>query len=153
MDFNVTYAEVDVTPERLALLFSRMWDRGREELERLGISPTDAFRMLLAYPGRKGILTADGEPILAAGISEANGEAFTWFQATDEFELHASQITRTLRRNVRKHEGQVFIYSVMVHPLTERWFNALGFVRDDWTGTTAANWPLFRFKRRNYVFL
>jgi hypothetical protein len=143
------YSEEPVTPEGLAVIFANLWQRGKDEFARNGISMQDAFRMFLHYAklGRSGILLADGVPIMASGIATENGESFTWFQATEAFDRHAMQITKTLRREAKAHVGPLYIYSVLVHPQTERWFKALGFVRDQWEGKTAAQCPLFRFKR------
>lgn len=146
----MTYTREPVTPERLALVFAYLWPRGREEAKRNGLHVEDVYRLFLTYTHRGpcGILCADGVPVMASGICADGDSAFTWFQATDKFDDHAREITKVLRRESQKYPGDVYIYSVMVHPQTERWFRALGFAKDDWEGKTAANWPLFRFRRR-----
>lgn len=146
----MTYQETAVTPELLAVLWSRLWQRGRDEFAAHDMSLQDAFWLFLRYAqdGRSGILLADGEPVLVAGIAPDRGTSFTWFQATDDFEKHALAITRTLRKAVKAHDGPLHIFSVLIHPKAERWFKSLGFNKDNWEGRTAAGKPLYRFGRQ-----
>lgn len=144
------YRQDAVTPPALAFVLAHLWERGVEELRRIGLSRDEAFARFMDYAqrGRSGVMYADDVPVLACGTCPEEGGRFTWFQATDAFVDHAIQITRWLRKELKRDEGPVYIYSVCVHPETERWFHALGCERDGWVGRTAAGFPLYRFARR-----
>lgn len=139
-----------VTPPRLHDVLARLWPRGEEELRRLGLDKQQAFNRFMGYAlggPRSGIALDRGRPVLASGVARENGELFTWFIATDDFDDHASAITRLMRRQTHDLPG-LRIYSVCVHPDTARWFHVLGFDRDEWEGVTPVGYPLFRFTRR-----
>lgn len=150
MGAPVTYTEAPASAEAIGYVLEHLWSRGREELVRLGIDRADApaYFAMLAGKGQSGALLADGEPILVAGICPEPGGFFTWFQATDKFDEHALHITRRMRAVARAHPQPVRVYSVLCHPLAERWFKAMGFVRDGWRGATTAGHPLYRFEVR-----
>ncbi len=94
------------------------------------------------------ILCADGEPVSVGGIIEEEpGHFVTFFQATEAFDEHSWEITERLLARSEARPHQVFIYSSLVHPKSERWFRVLGYKRDEWSGVTAAGWPLYRFRR------
>lgn len=130
--------ERPVSVADLLYVLDHLWLRGVEELQRLGMGREDAFYRFLHY-ARTGYkartLVADDRPVVVVGIADDGGEAFTWFQATAEFDRHASAITRYIRREAKAYPDALHIYSVCVHPDTERWFKVLGFVP---TGDEAA---------------
>ena len=80
-------------------------------------------------------------------IVEYDGNGSTWFQATEEFEQHALQITRELKRRCAAYPKPLYIYSVCVHPGTTRFFKTLGFLPDAWLEMTRTGHPLYRFRR------
>lgn len=150
-----TYTVRPVAPELLAQLWDKLWQRGREELARLGFSIASGYREFLRFAERMidgGIICADDEPVAVAGICpDGDGTYFTFFQASESFHQHAKKITRIVRDHVRRCREPVFIYSVMVHPDTERWFGLLGFELDGWCGRTPVGHSLYRFRRINHV--
>ena len=140
-----------VTPAALAFVLQNLWPRGVEEMNRLGLNTLQAFARFMAYAempdADAAILSVDGEPIVAVGIASEGEERFTWFIATSQFDAHGKAITKFIRRYVREHEGALCIYSVCVHPDTEKWFRLLGFVRSAWVSETREGWPLYRFEK------
>lgn len=128
----------------IAHVFANLWQRGVEELAGLGLTPEQgaemAMRFALADESRAYL--ADGVPVCVFG---AVGGA-TWFQATDDFDKHHVGITQAISDLSAK--GEYTIYSQLVHPKAERWFNRMGFVRDDWQGQTVTGRQIYRFVRR-----
>jgi hypothetical protein len=149
----LTYTQHPVTPELLARLWANLWERGHEEFRRNGLTLQQAFGLFLHHSqvGDSGILCADGQPVLVAGVFQNGPEVTTFMEATQDFERHYRQIVRVIRSFVRKREGDIFIYSVTVHPKSARFFRALGFVPDVWQGQTPTGATLYRFKRVNHV--
>jgi len=148
---GVTYTEHPVTPELLARLWANLWDRGKTEFERWGSTMDEEFHRFLTYAEnatQSAIFCADGAPVLVAGICPEGNAAFTFMEATQDFERHYVFIVRTLRRRSKTHKGTLYIYSVLIHPLAEKFFHSIGYERDEWVGQTAAKWPLYRFKRK-----
>lgn len=134
----------------LAYVMLHLWPRGEEELAGLAMTREDGFKRFAHYVATgvtSGCVLADGVPILASGIVREGPTAFTWFQATPAFDEHARHITRIIRREALDYPGVLHIYSQCVHEKTERWFHALGFVRDQWQGVTPTGRPLYRFGR------
>ncbi len=110
----------------------------------------EQFHRFLAYAENgteSAIFCADGEPVLVAGICPDGNSSFTFMEATRDFNDHYLFIVRTLRKR-SKSSGDLYIYSVLVHPLAARFFRAIGYERDEWESKTAAGWPLYRFKRK-----
>jgi hypothetical protein len=140
---------IEPAQDHLRYVLDNLWPRGIEEFARLGVTKEQAFTRFSDYiaTGKRPIALVFDRPVVVTGIGTEGGEQFTWFIATDEFERHASAITRQIRREAR-HFDPLYIYSVCVHPDTEKWFRVLGFEKQDWRGTTSAGWPLFRFKRK-----
>lgn len=139
----------------LAQLWENLWDRGHVELTRLGHTVASGYREFLKFGERSidsGIVCADGKPVAVGGICpDGDGTYFTFFQATGSFREHAKKVTKVLRKQINSCNEPVFIYSVLVHPDTERWFKTLGFERDGWCGRTYVGHPLYRFRRINHV--
>lgn len=134
----------------LAHIIWNLWPRGLEELGRIGVTPWQAFerfKRCVGEGGRHITLWAGSQPVMASGIGRQNNEYVTWFIATNEFNQHYRAITRTLKRECDVHAKPIMIYSVTVHPLTERWFQSLGFSRDAWEGKTGEGYPMYRFRR------
>ncbi len=128
-----------------------LWDRGKAELQGLGLTPETAFIECAGWIGRgpTGALLADGKPVCFSGTVIGELESFTWFQATDEFTDHVEEISRVLIEEAQQVPGDLYIYSQCIHPKTARWFSILGFDKDqEWSGTTETGKPLYRFKRR-----
>lgn len=146
-----TYTVHPIDEALLARLWDHLWQRGKLELAKLGYSLSSGYREFLSLADRaidSGILCADGEPVAVSGICPEDGCYFTFFQASESFNDHAKKITRELRRHTKQCEGTLYIYSVLVHPETERWFNVLGFERDGWCGRTSVGHPIYRFRRK-----
>lgn len=113
-----------------------MWDRGREELIHLGISPES---WLYGWEKRieRGDAVAWDHAIL--GCDWEPGAINTSFQATKDFERPeiGRRITRDLRRAIPKlmkerGANRVHVYSLCVAPDAEKWFRVLG-LREDAT--------------------
>ena len=138
-----------VTADTALYVLDKLWPRGEEELRQLGLSKEDAFYRFLHYAtlGRNQTLWFDGKPVVIVGIATEGDESFTWFQATDDFERHAGQITRHIRREAAQHGGPLHIYSVCVHPDTGRWFRVMGFVQDVFSQRLPSGATLRRFTR------
>ncbi len=145
------YCTAPVTPELLAGVWSDLWDRGHEEFRRLGLSPSEALALCERFAEQAAdsvILLADGKPVLAAGITPETDSAFTWMQATTDFDRHARPIIKLLRKRIRAYAGPLFIYSTLVHPESAKFYQVLGFELDGWHGKTATGAALYRFIRR-----
>lgn len=142
-----------VTPatlETTLYVLDNLWPRGEEELRLLSLSKEDALYRFLHYAklGRNQTLWGDdGLPVVIVGIATEDGESFTWFQATSHFDRYAMQITRHIRREAAAHAGPLHIYSVCVHPDTERWFRVMGFLPDGFEQSLPSGATLRRFTR------
>lgn len=146
----ITYIERPVTRRGLEDLSACLWQPGREELRLLGYSEwkmVESFLRFAATGSDSGILYADGAPLMAAGIAPEEGGSFTWMQASTAFGKHRLACLRTLRRRIRQHRGPLYIYSVLPHAATDRFYRALGFVPDAWRGATATGNTLYRYRR------
>jgi hypothetical protein len=145
----MSLTEVPVTDAAIAYVLRNLWPRGVTELELLGLSdPFRYFRDCATHGHRSGVLEHEGTPVLVSGIAADADGAFTWFQATTEFDKHAAEITRRLRREAKAYPASLSIYSVCVHPDTERWFRVLGFSRSSYTRVLLSKATLYRFDRR-----
>src|SRR5262245_12934705 len=107
---TVSYSEiVPASQNGLDYVMSHLWDRGVEELRRLGLTHRQARDRFLGYiaddGAYSGVVLADEVPIFASGISADERGCFTWFQATDAFDDHVIHITRRVRKQVRAHDG------------------------------------------------
>jgi hypothetical protein len=140
----------DATVDDISYVVANAWERGKTELEMLGLDAERAVSQFVDFTKKGGswVGVVDDVPVAVTGIVTDDPTPFTWFQATDGFHENASRITRQLRLGVKAHQGDLYIYSVCVHPDTEKWFKVLGFVRDGWTGLTPAGFTLYRFVRR-----
>lgn len=143
--------EEAVTDESLRYVLSHLWERGQVELAALGLTTDQAFDRFKRYAAegfKARTLVADA-PVIVVGIASDECGAFTWFQATDEFERYASFITRYVRREAKAYPGPLSIYSVCVHPLTERWFKTCGFHKDNsWAKALPSGAVLRKFDRK-----
>ncbi len=145
------YKVVPITPQLLAGVWDDLWERGAEEFRRIGISPNEALCACVGFAQNavdSVILLADDKPVLVAGICPDEGGAFTWMQATKDFDQHALAIIRLLRNRIRAYTGPLYLYSTLVHPASAKFYHVLGFAPDDWQGKTPAGAALYRFKRR-----
>ncbi len=145
------YQAVPVTPKLLAGVWDDLWERGVEELRRYGISKNEALCACMEFAQRSVdsvILLADDKPVLVAGICPNDGAAFTWMQATNDFEQHSRAIIRLLRKRIRAYSGLLYLYSPLVHPDAARFFHVLGFDTDDWHSVSVTGATLHRFIRR-----
>jgi hypothetical protein len=123
-----------VTEDRLRYIFANLWQRGVEELALLGMTPDGGRERYQEYANHSfkcGVLERNATPVAVLGISSDNAGAFTWFQATDEFHSNVKAITRRIRDESRAYPGPLSIYSVCVHPETERWYGVCGFSKDN----------------------
>lgn len=134
--FQVQFAD----NEAIQFVLNNLWDRGEAELEIMGIPKVRAAEMIIERRERGEptfSFRVDGVPIFIAGLTRADDPSAmaTWFQATDDFNAYAREITQRLRVGVEasaKTYGlkYVEIFSPCVHPKTGRWFKALGFDLD-----------------------
>lgn len=125
---------VPFTESGLNHVFANLWPRGVEELAILGTTLEGARQRYLEYAQHSfkcGVLERDGVPVAVLGISADSAGAFTWFQSTDEFYNNVKSITRCIRDETRRYPGPLSIYSVCVHPETERWYGVCGFSKDN----------------------
>jgi hypothetical protein len=87
--------------------------------------------------------------VLVAGIVKEPAESFTFMQSVADFDEHLVAIIRQIRKTVRAYKDDpLYIYSVCVHPGTERFFQAIGFRADNWQQMLPSGHPLYRFTRR-----
>jgi len=140
----------EATPGRIDYIFDTLWDRGKEELRLLGHTSFTAKRLAREYVSTgisSGVLSGEN-PVLITGITrEPDGRAITWFQATDEFTRYVEPITRLMRHECECFGQELSIYSVCVHPQTEKWFRILGFKLDGWMEKLPTGGWLRRFVR------
>lgn len=126
--------------ESVAFVLDHLWDRGRQELDILGITPEVAMGMI-AQQRQAGLPTmaiwVDNEPVVISGLLRLADPLgmVTWFQATDLFAGHARAITKELRAKLAFAASMydlayIEINSPCTHPDTGRWFGALGFHLD-----------------------
>lgn len=127
-------------------VFSHLWQRGVEELAGLGLTPEQGkeIAMQRTLQGESWAFVAEN-PVCVGGVIDG----CTWFQSTDEFDKYHVEITHALTEISSK--GDYTIYSQLIHPKTEKWFNRMGFVRDDWQGSTPTGRPVYRFRRSKNV--
>lgn len=147
----MTYTREPITPPLLARLWADLWERGKQEFEQWGISLDDAFHLFLSYAAQSadgGILCADGKPILVAGTCPDGDSSFTFMQASADFPLHYKACMLEMRRGTRAHQGALYIYSVLIHPKASRFFEAMGYTRDEWSKVLPTGATLYRFKRK-----
>lgn len=148
----MTYERSPITIPLLKRLWANLWERGREEIKRLGLTEQQALALFAGYAatGDGGILLADGEPVLVAGVIRAeSGSIETFMQASNDFERHYREIVRQMRRFVDKLTEPAYIYSVTVHPKSDRFFKSIGFLPDDsFRERLPSGWTLRRFVRR-----
>lgn len=158
MSVELTIA--NATLEDVGFVFGHLWERGRLELEVLGLTPEEgcAYAAGLLGAGPTVVFAVDSEPVLVTGmvpIVSSPGGMATWFQATAAFSSYAIPITRELRRRLDEYAAQngiqfVEIVSPCVHPRTGRWFGALGFTLDvnRYIPNRTGIGRLYRFERR-----
>lgn len=112
-----------------------MWQRGREELERLGIDADAAIDIYLERnrtPFSFGVFD-DGVPIAFMGAAEKGAAKYaTWFQATEAFPSAGVAATKAikkfLKQAMRRHpDVDLYLFSASDHPDADRWFRLLGF--------------------------
>jgi hypothetical protein len=124
-----------VTTEGIDYVFNHLWARGREELKLLGWPTPEDARYAAHYFAGRSLKTSmfcnpDGDAVLVSGIIRPKGELpVTWFQATEEFQRYARPITKLMRSEIASFREPLEVYSLCVHPDTERWFRLLGFTR------------------------
>lgn len=132
----------------------QMWDRGREELKYLGISPEDWL-----WQWRQRIQRGDAvvfcDHALLGCDWEAPGVVSTAFQASKAFEEGlGKQVTKEMRKAIpelMKARGISLIctYSLCVDPEAPKWFRLLGLEEDrDFQGPMRGPYKLRRFIRR-----
>ena len=132
-----------------------MWDRGREELTYLGISPRawlDGWKQRIA----RGDAVAFGEHAIFGWNWEGPGVCNTSFQASRSFELPGvgKQVTRAMRRELpalaeRAGAKRIHVYSLCVDPEAAKWFRLLGLEEDTkYQGPQCGPFLLRRFVRR-----
>lgn len=156
-----TMSITTVSPEARDYVLANLWQRGREELDILGISE-DAARGIIQSEVERGsptwALWIDERPVVVMGlmlIDEPFGMR-TWFQATDDFNTYARAITQQIRDSMSQFAASrnldfIEIVSPCVHPQSGRWFKALGFELDLNRYLRASennDRRLYRFERR-----
>lgn len=146
---STSYTRCAITPDKLAHIWANLWERGKQEFAALGISLSLGFAMFLDYKAAESfILLADDEPVLVCGIVRLDdGDSFTFMQATTAFDKHYREIMRVMRRGSRRHGGNIYIYSPLIHDKAARFFQAIGYERDDWSGKSSTGRQISRFRR------
>lgn len=132
-----------------------MWQRGREELGWLGISPEMWFQAWL-YRLKRGDAVAVGEHAILGCDAESDGVVSTSFQASKSFELPGigKQVTKALRAEIPRLMRErgirlVCTYSLCVVPEAHKWFRLLGLEEDlDYRGVKRGPYISRRFVRR-----
>lgn len=130
-----------------------MWDRGREELTYLGITPQkwlEGWKQRIA----RGDAVSFGEAILGCDWEDSR-TVCTSFQATRAFEdSQGLRITKEMRREIprlmeERGAKAAFVYSLCVDPGAEKWFRLLGFREDmEFRGSRFGPYIMRRFWRR-----
>ena len=130
-----------------------MWERGREELKHLRVSPDLWFAGWVARIQRSDAVTF-GEAILGWD-QESPGVVCTAFQASKAFEdpLIGKRITKELRRVIPilmsgRGVRKIHTYSLCIDPGAPKWFRLLGLEEDkDYRGPQRGPFHLRRFVR------
>ena len=121
-----------ITDEQITHVHSHMWERGRDELRRMGYDPGKMLPTFLERnrtPFSFGVFV-DGKPVAFMGASKKSENLYsTWFQATDEFNGKATlAVRRFLKATMADHPGtELVLHTASVHPDADRWFACLGF--------------------------
>jgi hypothetical protein len=132
-----------------------MWERGKEELGWLGVSPAMWVRSWRTRVDR-GDAVAFGEHAILGCDWEDVGACNTSFQASTSFELPGvgKQVTKALRAEIpRLMEARgirvVNVYSLCVDPKAPDWFRLIGLTEDtDYRGIQRGPYTTRRFVRR-----
>lgn len=131
-----------------------MWDRGREELNALGVSPQAWLHGWKDRIARKDAL------FFEHAILGCDWEKFktitTSFQASRSFEEPGvgRRVTRELRKAIPELMSErkvhtVHTYSLCIDPGAEKWFRLLGLEEDtDYKGAVFGGYTMRRFIRR-----
>ena len=135
-----------------------MWERGREELGWLGVTPA-AWLQAWGQKIQRGDAVAFGEHAILGCDWEGDDVVNTSFQASRSFELPGigKQVTKEMRiaipklmqgRGIRK----AFVYSLCVDPNAPKWFRLLGFDEDtEYRGIKRGPYITRRFVRHGPV--
>ena len=131
-----------------------MWDRGRVELEYLGIGPVDWLEGWKCRINR-GDAVAFGQHAILGCDWESVDACCTSFQASRSFESPGVglAITKEIRRAIPRLMSErgakvVNTYSLCVVPEAEKWFRLLGLQEDrDFPGPRCGPFHLRRFFR------
>ncbi|MDX0499083.1 hypothetical protein GOC68_22860 [Sinorhizobium medicae] len=123
------------TPSDLAKVFRRNAERMIEEYATAGVSTRAAKDIMLAEvnAGRGHALVTNGQTVAVIVWQPYNGAVFTSFAAQNSF--FTASTVRFCKRHIREIQalcGNAILHSQSFsrHPQVERWFRALGFVRD-----------------------
>jgi hypothetical protein len=145
-------ALIEATPAHVDYVIDHLWERGRDEAYAHG-KTIEGWRAMMQDWLKKSAMShagvkPDGTPVIVGGIV-ADGEAFTWFQCTEEFPRYAFKATEDLRAMTDDFPGKpIYIYSACIHPQTARWFAILGFEMDSWARALPMGSVLRRFVKR-----
>lgn len=147
-------AVAHITPERVDHVLAHLWERGRVELEDLGVPLSLARAECLEHAalGTGWAILSDGVPVVLTGLVRTGPRsAGTWFLATDDFERAFREVTALILERLpaeceRLGFEEVEILSACRHPKADRWFKAMGFTSDPGhNGATASGVPIRRY--------
>lgn len=132
-----------------------MWDRGREELSYLGVSPELWFAGWM-HRIKRGDAVAFGSHAILGCDRESEGVVCTSFQASKSFEGPGvgSSVTKAMRREIPRLMQErgirlVCTYSLCVDPEAAKWFRLLGLEEDlGYRGVKRGPYVTRRFIRR-----
>lgn len=132
-----------------------MWERGRVELEHLGIGPHQWLAGWFNRISRGDAVAFDDHAILGCDW-EGQDVICTAFQASTSFESRevGRKVTREMRRAIpalmQARKARISnTYSLCVHPEAEKWFRLLGLEEDtQYQGPRCGPFLLRRFWRR-----
>lgn len=152
-------AAAAMTPERIDFVLNNLWERGRRELEDLGVTRTAARQEVMehAVKGTGWCIEANGSPAVLVGlVVKGGGRACTWFLATEEFDSHFLQLTSLIMERLpqecdRLGLREVEILSASRHPKAAVWFRAMGFRSDPTHHSAAASGARIRRYVRTFV--
>lgn len=122
-----------VTPADIDYVLANLWERGRREAERFGLTDPAALRRAVEkfVESRYSFaVRRDGRPAAIFGATGGPQYFTTWFLATEEMDLAETRIVRrVLHENSRAIPGTVIVdvFSAADHPKADAWFRLLGF--------------------------
>lgn len=130
----ITYR--DATLEDIDYVIANLWERGKREGEKVGLTIEEIRAWLLSFcHDCLYVLIYKDKPLAITGANSSEGVHYTTFLATKEFKnagmaitLFMSRFTRNRFKNLNMKRLE--LWSASDHPEAAKWFNIIGFHLD-----------------------